>query len=209
MRFQVLGPLEVHVNNGPITLGGPKQRAVLLHLILRANHTVPAPTLIDELWGDEPPESARNTLQTYVSHLRKALGAERIEGRPPGYRLEVGPDEARRRLGSRRCSATHARPARPTRRRQSRSWSRRSVCGAVPRSPTSPTNPRWRVRRRGSMSSGSWPRRTGSRPCWPAANMHGRSASAEALLGHHPLRERVWGQLMIALYRSGRQGDAL
>jgi DNA-binding SARP family transcriptional activator len=66
---------------------------VLAHLLLRANQTVPASTLIDEVWGDEPPDSARNTLQTYISHLRKALGDGRLEGRPPGYRLEVGPGE--------------------------------------------------------------------------------------------------------------------
>jgi len=74
MEFRVLGPLEVVGEDGPVALGGPKQRAVLAHLILRANHVVPADLLIDELWGEDPPETARNTLQTYVYRLRKLLG---------------------------------------------------------------------------------------------------------------------------------------
>src|SRR6185437_4571402 len=79
MRFQVLGPLEVTRDNGPISLGGPKQRVVLAHLIVRANQMVPMDALIDQVWGEEPPDSARNVLQTYVSRLRKILGPERIE----------------------------------------------------------------------------------------------------------------------------------
>src|SRR6187397_1174469 len=68
MLFRVLGPLEVDVGNGPVSLGGPKQRVVLAHLVLRANQLVPAETLIDQVWGEEPPEKARNVIQTYVSH---------------------------------------------------------------------------------------------------------------------------------------------
>ncbi len=90
MQFGVLGPLEVDAGGGPIALGGPKQRAVLAHLILRANELVPAETLVDEIWADEPPEKARNVIQTYVSHLRKALGRDRIQSQAPGL-----PPEAR------------------------------------------------------------------------------------------------------------------
>ncbi len=93
MQFRILGPLEIDAGDGPLGLGGPKQRAVLAHLVVRANQVVPAATLIDELWGEDPPETARNTLQTYVSHLRKIVGADRITARPPGYVLAIGPDE--------------------------------------------------------------------------------------------------------------------
>jgi WD40 repeat protein/serine/threonine protein kinase len=93
MRFQVLGALEVSGPDGPVALGGPKQRAVLAHLLVRANKVVPVEALIDELWADDPPESAKNTLQTYISHLRKALGQDRLEGRTSGYVLHVGPSE--------------------------------------------------------------------------------------------------------------------
>ena len=87
MEFLILGPLEVSEDGRKLALGGPKQRAVLAHLILRANRVVPADLLIDGLWGEEPPESARTTLQTYVYRLRKVLGDGRIEGRDGGYVL--------------------------------------------------------------------------------------------------------------------------
>ena len=94
VEFRVLGSIEVfEEGNGPIALGGPKQRAVLAHLLLRANHLVPTDVLIDEVWGEEPPETARNALQSYASHLRKALGAERLEGSRAGYRLRAEPSE--------------------------------------------------------------------------------------------------------------------
>jgi DNA-binding response OmpR family regulator len=91
MQFLILGPLEVSDDGRKLALGGPKQRAVLAHLILRANHVVPADLLIDGLWGEEPPESARNTLQTYVYRLRKLLGDGRLEGRDGGYVLAAAP----------------------------------------------------------------------------------------------------------------------
>ena len=93
MEFLILGPLEVADNGRKLALGGPKQRAVLAHLILRANRVVQADLLIDGLWGEEPPESARNTLQTYVYRLRKLLGENGIEGRDGGYVLVAAPDE--------------------------------------------------------------------------------------------------------------------
>ena len=101
MQFRVLGPLEVDAGGGAIPLGGPKQRAVLAHLVLRANQLVPAETLVDEIWGEEPPEKARNIIQTYVSHLRKALGHDRIQSHgtrlPPAARsLRVGRHAVRR-----------------------------------------------------------------------------------------------------------------
>src|SRR4249919_3719319 len=93
MEFRILGPLEVQSGDGSPKLGGPKQRAVLAHLILRPNHVVPAGLLIDELWGEEPPETARNTLQTYVYRLRKVIGDARIEAGSGGYVLHAEPDE--------------------------------------------------------------------------------------------------------------------
>src|ERR1041385_3356004 len=93
MQFQILGSIEVREDDRRISLGGPKQRLVLAHLLLRANQVVPADTLIEEIWGDEPPDAVRNALQAYVSRLRKALGPGRLEGRPPGYVLHAEPDE--------------------------------------------------------------------------------------------------------------------
>src|SRR5262245_36956349 len=91
VQFRVLGPLEVDAGDGPIPLGGPKQRAVLASLLVRANEVVPADTLIADVWGEDPPDKARNTLQTYVSNLRRSLGDGRLQGRSPGYVLVVDP----------------------------------------------------------------------------------------------------------------------
>ena len=93
LRFRILGPLEVDVGPRVADLGGPRQRALLAHLLLRANQLVSADALLDSLWGDEQPDTARGVVHTYVSLLRRAIGKERIEGRPPGYVLLVGPDE--------------------------------------------------------------------------------------------------------------------
>ena len=93
VRYQLLGPLVVSNGDGPLPLGGPKPRLVLAHLLLRVNQTVPAETLIDAVWGEEPPETARGTLQTYVSRLRGQIGAERLEGEAPGYRFHADPLE--------------------------------------------------------------------------------------------------------------------
>ena len=73
--------------------GGPKQHTVLAYLLIRANSVVTAETLKECLWGEVPPESAGNVLQTYVSHLRRAIGRERIVAQAAGYRLRVGPSE--------------------------------------------------------------------------------------------------------------------
>lgn len=133
MQFEVLGPLEVAGQDGPIALGGPKQRAVLANLIVRPTSSSPSDALIDLVWRDEPPESARKVLQTYVSHLRKALGPGRLEGRAPGYILHVD----RRKLDVRRFEdllrdAGHS-TARPIGRRHCSA--RPSTCGGDPPSP--------------------------------------------------------------------------
>src|SRR5918996_2878162 len=93
MEFRLLGPLEIRADHGPLPIGGPKQRTVLAHLLLQANRVVTTERLIDAVWGEEPPATARNTLQTYVRHLRKALGGQRIQHRSAGYLLIADPKE--------------------------------------------------------------------------------------------------------------------
>ena len=78
-EYRLLGPFEVLVDGRPVTLAGPRQRAVLVCLLAHANTVVPIPRLVDELWVDDPPASAVNVLQSYVSQLRKALGRDAIE----------------------------------------------------------------------------------------------------------------------------------
>ena len=95
LEFMILGPLEARLGGKRLDLGGTKQRALLAVLLLNANRVVAVERLIDELWGDAPPETAANTLQVYVSHLRKILEpgvatAERVlQTRPPGYAAVV------------------------------------------------------------------------------------------------------------------------
>src|SRR4029077_2303302 len=91
--YRVLGSLEVREGNKSLPLGGAKQRALLALLLLNANRVVSRDQLIDELWGDDPPETAVGSVQVYVSRLRKLLPEGRLETRPPGYLLRVEPDE--------------------------------------------------------------------------------------------------------------------
>src|SRR3954471_20262450 len=93
MDFRVLGSLEVVENGESLRLGGLKQRALLAILLLRANQVIPTDRLIDDLWGERPPETAANALQVYVSQLRKQLGAERLVRQGKGYELRIGRGE--------------------------------------------------------------------------------------------------------------------
>ena len=93
LQVRILGPLEVAAGSSVVALGGPKQRAVLAHLIVRANELVPAESLVDLIWEDEPPDTARSIIHTYISLLRKAIGQDRIVGQAPGYRLHLEPAE--------------------------------------------------------------------------------------------------------------------
>ena len=93
MDFRILGPLEVSERGHQVALGGAKQRALLTTLLLQANEVVSTDRLIDAVWEEEPPARADKALQVYVSHLRKALGRERLETKKPGYVLRVGDDE--------------------------------------------------------------------------------------------------------------------
>src|SRR4029077_6881534 len=80
-------PARVSENGQALDLGGQKQRALLAILLLHGNEVVSSDRLIDGLWAEAPPETGRKALHVYVSGLRKLLGSERIETRPPGYRL--------------------------------------------------------------------------------------------------------------------------
>src|SRR4051812_36555189 len=94
MEFRVLGPVEVLDGERPLALGGRKPRALLARLLLEPNRTVSVEQLVDDLWGDEVPDSAVKMVHIHVSQLRKALPDGVLRTRPPGYTLEV-----ERRLG--------------------------------------------------------------------------------------------------------------
>jgi serine/threonine protein kinase/WD40 repeat protein/DNA-binding winged helix-turn-helix (wHTH) protein len=209
MDFRILGALEVSRNgSGPIPLGGAKQRAVLAHLLLRANHLVPTEVLIDEIWGDEPPETARNTLQNYASRLRKALGEERLEGNRAGYRLRAEPSELdATRFESllrdaRRLLPIDARAAVGTFDDALGLWRGPALADLA-------GNPALQAQaaRLDDLRLGALEDRIDAQL---AIGQHGEViGELEGLTTAHPLRERFWAQLMLALYRAGRQGEAL
>lgn len=209
MEFRVLGAIEVVENgDGPIPLGGPKQRAVLAHLLLRANHLVPTDVLIDEVWGEEPPETVRNALQSYASHLRKALGTERLEGSRAGYVLRAEPSELDAvRFQSLLRDARRLLPI-----------DAKAAVGAFDHALDL-----WRGPAFGDLAAEASLRSEAARLDDLRLSALEERIDAQLTLGdlaevigalenltaRHPLRERFWEQLMLALYRAGRQGDAL
>jgi WD40 repeat protein/DNA-binding SARP family transcriptional activator/class 3 adenylate cyclase len=208
MQFRVLGALEVDAGGGPIALGGPKQRAVLAHLLFRANELVPAETLIDQIWGDEPPDTARNTLQSYVSHLRKALGDGRIQSHSPGYRLRLHHSELDATLFDELMrDARKALPVDPniavgTLDDALALWRGPALADLADQPSLLAEAARLdelrleaqEVRTEGLLASGAEARAIGE---------------LETLLARHAWRENLWGLLMLAYYREGRQAEAL
>ena len=198
MEFRILGPLEVVDADRPLALGGERQRALLALLLTRANEVVSTDRLIDELWGMRPPKQALNTIQYYISQLRKTLGADRIVTRAPGYMIRVEPDE----LDLARFEQL------------SQDGSAESLHAALEL---------WRGPALADLAYESFAREEASRleelrlvvqeRRIDADLEGGRTAELvselERLIKEHPLRERLRGQLMLALYRSGRQAEAL
>jgi DNA-binding SARP family transcriptional activator/Tol biopolymer transport system component/tRNA A-37 threonylcarbamoyl transferase component Bud32 len=208
MEFLILGPLEVADDGRKLALGGPKQRAVLAYLILRANRVVQADLLIDGLWGEEPPESARNTLQTYVYRLRKLLGENRIEGRDGGYVLVAAPDEidgVRFELLVKEGKASIASDpaAAAAIFADALSLWRADALADVTEEPSL----RGEAARLEELRLAATEHRIAAEIA-----MGGHStvvSELESLTARYPLRERMWANLMLALYRSGRQAEAL
>lgn len=208
VRFLVLGPVEVSGGDGPLSLGGRKQRLVLAHLIVRANAVVPTDVLIDEVWGDEPPDSVRSTLQGYVSHLRRAVGAERLEGRGSGYVLHV--DEGELDAASFEALVAEGRGILDADAEEAAA--RLADALALWRGPAFADLADERSLQ-GEIARLSELRLLAIEGRFSAELALGRHAALvgelEALTVGNPLRERLWGLRMLALYRSGRQADAL
>jgi WD40 repeat protein/DNA-binding SARP family transcriptional activator len=206
MRFEVLGPLEVSAGAERIGLGGPKQRSVLASLLVRPNQVVPADDLIDQLWGEDPPDTARKTLQSYVTHLRRALGPDRIEWRAPGYVLHLDPQEldaARFESLVQEAKATNQHPDRSAAlyRRALELWRGPSFAGLAGDGTLAAETHRLEELRSEALE--------GRIAADLDAGRHGELIpELTALTNEQPLRERLWAQLMVALYRSGRQADA-
>jgi DNA-binding SARP family transcriptional activator len=208
-EFRVLGPVEAAVEGRPVALPAGKPRALLALLLLNRNRVVATHELIDELWGEEPPETAAKALQGYVSQLRKALGADRVVTRQPGYLLRVDEGE----LDLDRFDALVA-AARAAMAGGDTEAAARGLTEALAL---------WRGPPLAEFETESFARSAAARLEDERLAAVEERVDAELALGRHaalvpeleqlverePYRERLRRQLMLALYRSGRQADAL
>jgi DNA-binding SARP family transcriptional activator len=202
---RVLGPLRVVVGEREVQLQRQKHRALVALLALRAGEVVSVDRLLDELWGERPPPTARNSLQNYVSHVRKLIGADVLLTRPPGYALEIARDDVDAHRFARLVedSQTQAPPERAATLRQALALWRGPALVDVEFEPFALTE----AARLEDI-------RAGAEEELVAAELElGRHAELvpriEDLVARNPMRERLRGQLMLALYRSGRQAEAL
>ena len=195
MEFGILGPLEVVEGGVTIDLGGLKQRTLLAVLLLHANEVVSSDRLIEALWQDEPPDTAQKAVQVYVSQLRKLLGRERLQTRPPGYVLRV--DEGELDLARFRTLRAEERP------HEALSIWRGPPLGDFAYQQFAQAEiARLQEQRLACLED----RIERDLAAGLQADLVGE---LEELVADHPLRERLRGQLMLALYRSGRQAEAL
>jgi len=208
VQFGILGPLEVREEGRPVPLGGAKQRAVLAALLLNANRVVSTDQLADALWGDSPPETAATALQVYVSRLRKVLPPGTIATQPPGYVLRAEPEDLDLERFQRLTDE-----------------GREALARGEPQAASASLGEALRLWRgppladlagefaRAQLVSLEDLRDAALEDRIEADLALGRHAELvpelDALVGRHPFRERLRGQLMIALYRAGRQAEAL
>jgi DNA-binding SARP family transcriptional activator/ABC-type transport system substrate-binding protein len=214
VEFRVLGPLQVLSADGrELPLGGAKQRATLAILLLRRNEVVTSDQLIDGLWGDSPPPTAGSTLKTYVSRLRRVLTEDgqgaRLVTQPLGYRLRVGPGE----LDLERFEAMLSR-ARSLRASGDVPAARACLVDALSMYTGSPLQDLTHVPFAPGEIGLLEELGLGALELRLEADLvSGRHTEVigelESLVARFPFREVLWGDLMLALYRGGRQGDAL
>jgi YVTN family beta-propeller protein len=209
IEFRILGPLEVQDEGRLAPLGGTRQRAVLAILLLHRGEVVSVDRLVDELWGERPPGTATKTVQVYVSRLRKELGQAVVLTRGHGYVLEVEPDQL--------DAASFERLTTEGREALARGEAGRA--GELLREALG----LWRGPALGDLAYETFAQSHVARleELRLVALEHRIEADLalgahavlvpelETLVREHPSRERFWAQLILALYRSGRQVEAL
>lgn len=208
MEFRILGLLEVIDGDRPAILPAAKAKMLLAMLVCRVNTVVSPEELMEGLWGDRRPASAANTLQTYVSQLRKALGASVIGTRSPGYVLTVDPSQ----IDAVRFERLVDEGRKLLRTDPSRADSVLEEALHLWRGPaladfTFDAFASAEIARLEELRLVAIEERMEAEL---ALGRHDQLAGAlRQLVDEHPLRERFWSQLMVALYRSGRQAEAL
>jgi DNA-binding SARP family transcriptional activator len=216
VEFRVLGPLEALAPEGPVVLGSTKQRALLAVLLLQTGRVVSVEQLINDLWGEQPPTSAANALWVHVAGLRRALEPARRRGEPsiivtrtPGYLIDVGPEQLDlaqfERLvaeGRQALAGGAARTAAGLLRQALGLWRGPALADLAAEPFARNQAAHLEERRLGALED--------RLDADLASGGHGELVGElEALAAAHPLRERLRGQLMVALYRCGRQAEAL
>jgi DNA-binding SARP family transcriptional activator len=207
-HFRVLGPVEAVVDGSSVALGAPKQRALLGLLLINRRRLVSAEALIDGLWGERPPASATQSLQVYVHGLRRAVGAGRIETVGRGYRAVVAEEELD--LDRFERSVERGRAALEAGRAYDAADELREAL-AIWRGPALADLPE--ETRRAEAEPLEELRLTALELRYDAELASGRHDAVvpelEALTAEEPFRERFLYQRMLALYRAGRQAEAL
>jgi predicted ATPase/DNA-binding SARP family transcriptional activator len=205
-RYRILGPLEVANDDEPVEVSAPKERALLVQLLLHANRPVSIDRLQAALWGEPPPPSGQKLVQLYVSNLRKALRPDAIETTPGGYRIDVAADgldslhfAALLEEGRSARARGHARVASATLKHALSLWRTDEVAGGEEAG--------WEAERLEEL-------RLECLEEWLTLlvelGAHDEALPAlSQLCAAQPLRERPRAQLMLALYRAGRQTEAL
>ena len=206
LEFRILGPLDVVDESGPVDLGGKRQRATLAILLLNANRVVSVDRLADDLYAGAAPATALKQVQRQISELRKALGSESvIETRSPGYVIRLAPDQLDLSVFERLAAEASESEA------QRAADLLREALGL------------WRGDALADLSYEPFARAPIERLEEIRLAVLGQRIAADLALGRHaqlipeleqlvaeqPLRERLRGQLMLALYGSGRQAEAL
>jgi DNA-binding SARP family transcriptional activator len=204
VKYRILGPLEV-AGVEPGVLRRPKPRALLALLLLHPNEVMSTDRIVEALWGEEPPAKAVGSLQNFVSALRKALGPDVLVTHPPGYVLRVGPDEldlARFELLVKRAVGAPATERAELLQEALALW-RGEPLADLTDEPFALAE----ARRLEQLRLAAVEEHVDAEL---ALGSHARViGELEALVRDNPLRERLRGQLMLALYRSGRQAEAL
>lgn len=213
---RVLGPFEISIGGSEVALGGPRPRLALAALVARANSVVSSDALMDVLWGDDLPEAALSSLQKYVYRLRTAIdpwraagGEGRLVTRAPGYLLRLESDE---------CDALRFEHRAATARQAAAAGDLSTALDSFDDALGQWRGPAWAefadldffrsdVARLEGLHAAAAEERT---EVLLASGRHAQAvADLEAVVARHPLRERPRSQLVLALYRSGRQAEAL
>ncbi|HEX2506489.1 MAG TPA: BTAD domain-containing putative transcriptional regulator [Gaiellaceae bacterium] len=207
LDIRLLGPLEITVGGSRVDVSGPKRQALVALLALRGGRVVSVDSLVDALWGPDMPAAPRNAVQHHVARLRAALGPDAIDAVPDGYVLRGAAVDALRfeeELAAARNALRdgNTRAATDTVEEALSLWRGPALHGLV--------DADWAAAEAGRLQA---LRADALEAKFEAALALGQHANVvgeiRTALEEHPFRERLWGQLMLALYRSGRQADAL